>query len=141
MPEALSYEVTNVNLYPVPMDLVFNEPVGLVGRWMGTRGEVAATYARGKVGVRTGRLKASIRMTQDRKAPGRAQQVRIGTGGTGRGYALLHHEGTKPHVITGKRGRFMTFSIRGRRVYTRVVRHPGTRPNHYLTDSLKVFMP
>lgn len=143
MAQMISYSLENIDLYRIPMDVEFNEPAGLVGRWMARRGRIATAYAKGRVGVRTGRLKSSIRMAHDRKAPGRGQQIRIqaGTKTGNRGYALMHHTGTAPHVIRAKAGRTMSFTVRGRRVHTRLVRHPGTRPNHYLTDTFKVFMP
>ena len=136
----LSYSLENIKIYDVPFDITFNQPHGLVGKWMNKRGRVSLAYAKAHAGSRTGHLKASIRLAHDRKAPGRGQQVRIGVPGTGRGYALLHHEGSAPHVITGKRGRMLSFNVRGRRVITKSVRHPGTRANHYLTGSFKVFM-
>jgi len=138
--EIFSYSLENVKIYDIPFDITFNEPHGLVGRWMAKRGRVSLAYAKTHAGVRTGRLKASIRLAHDRKAPGRGQQVRIGVPGNGRGYALLHHVGSAPHVITVKRGRMLAFDVHGRRVLTRTVRHPGTKANHYLTGSFKVFM-
>jgi hypothetical protein len=63
--------------------------------------------------------------------------------------ALIHHEGTRPHVILPTRGKHLVFwsqnaggwsGVVGQRiggvVYARRVMHPGTRPNRYLTDNL-----
>jgi hypothetical protein len=54
--------------------------------------------------------------------------------------ALLHHEGTQPHLIRPRRAPALVFwSTRaGRVISTKLVRHPGTRPNRYLTDALRV---
>lgn len=54
--------------------------------------------------------------------------------------ALIHHEGTRPHVIRPRNARVLTFwSDRGgqpRLVFAHQVNHPGTKPNRYLTDNL-----
>jgi hypothetical protein len=137
----LSYELTNIDINKAAVDFVFNEPHGDVGKWMARRGRVALAEAKARVGVETGKLKAEIKLTHDRKGAGRQQQIRIGTGsGPKRGYALYHHEGTRAHTITAKSGRLLTFNIRGKRVFARVVKHPGTKGNPYLTRSLQVFM-
>lgn len=55
--------------------------------------------------------------------------------------ALLHHEGTRPHEIRPKReGGVLAFEIEGQVVFAAVVHHPGTKPNHYLTDPLETVM-
>lgn len=51
--------------------------------------------------------------------------------------ALLHHEGSVPHIISARKAKSLRFKSRGKIVYAKVVRHPGTRPNRYLTDSLR----
>lgn len=51
--------------------------------------------------------------------------------------ALLHHEGSVPHIIAARKAKSLRFKSRGKIVYAKVVRHPGTRPNRYLTDSLR----
>lgn len=54
--------------------------------------------------------------------------------------ALLHHEGTVPHPIYARRAPFLVFwwERQNRLVVTRSVNHPGTRPNRYLTNALRV---
>lgn len=48
-------------------------------------------------------------------------------------YALIHHEGSRPHVILPRKGRYLVFTGRsGQTVFARRVNHPGTRPNPYL---------
>jgi hypothetical protein len=66
----------------------------------------------------------------------RGQYVKIGSPLS---YALLHHEGTRPHLIRpNPPNRVLRFVSKGTLVMTGLVRHPGTRPNRYLTDSLKL---
>lgn len=54
--------------------------------------------------------------------------------------ALIHHEGTEPHVIAARLAPKLVFywaAAGGVVAFTRV-NHPGTKPNRYLTDSLAV---
>jgi hypothetical protein len=51
-------------------------------------------------------------------------------------YAYVHHQGSKPHIIKGH----LEFPSGGRMVHTRVVHHPGTKPNPYLRNALPAFM-
>lgn len=143
MPFGLDYRLGKVEIYDIPFDTTFNSPHGTVGRWMFRRGAVALGAAKAQVGVRTGALKAAISMEHDRRGPGRQQRIRIGTlqeGNTRRGYAVLHHEGTAPHVIRAKKGRMLYFTVRGRRHTAQMVFHPGTRANKYLTDTFAIFV-
>lgn len=54
--------------------------------------------------------------------------------------ALIHHEGTQPHPIVPVRAPMLVFfSERAGRVVTALrVNHPGTRPNRFLLDALRV---
>lgn len=54
--------------------------------------------------------------------------------------AFLHHEGTPPHVIRARIKPMLVFYWPkvGQVVAFKQVNHPGTKPNRYLTDSLKV---
>jgi hypothetical protein len=116
---------------PRAMDHLLNDPYGPVGRYLFARGRAIMAGAKNQVGVKTGRLKASIHMRQERAPFG--QQIRIGSPLS---YALMHHEGTRPHIITPDRAEVLRFSSRGRIVYARSVRHPGTKPNKFLTNNL-----
>lgn len=116
---------------PRALDFLLNDPYGPVGRYLFARGRAIMAGAKNQVGVKTGRLKASIHMRQERAPFG--QQVRIGSPLS---YALMHHEGTRPHIITPNRAQVLRFTSGGRVIYTHAVKHPGTRPNRYLTDNL-----
>lgn len=113
------------------LDNLLKSPTGPVGRLLHKKGLAVLTAARGQVGVKTGKLKASLHMEHKRNAKG--QYVRVGSPLK---YAYAHHEGTKPHVITPDRKEYLRFSSKGRVVYSRVIMHPGTKPNRYLTDNL-----
>lgn len=114
-------------------DFVLNNPAGMVGRHLANRGRSIVVAAKAQVGVNTGRLKASIHMRHSRDL--RGQYVKIGSN---LNYARIHHEGTKPHLIVANRAQVLRFTAGGRVVYTRAVKHPGTRPNKYLTDNLYI---
>lgn len=60
--------------------------------------------------------------------------------GTEHPVALWHHEGTFAHVIRPRTKPFLVFywAKVGRVVRMRSVNHPGTRPNRFLTDALRV---
>jgi len=114
-------------------DLFFENPSGRVGRYLNRKGRAITVAARAQVGVRTGNLRSSIHMRHFRDS--RGQYVRIGSPLS---YAKMHHEGTPPHLIKPKREEKLRFVSRGVVVYTHLVRHPGTRPNKFLTDNLKL---
>jgi hypothetical protein len=122
---------TTIIFRPRALDFLLNDPYGPVGRHLFARGRIIMAAAKNQVGVKTGRLKASIHMRQERDPLG--QQVRIGSPLS---YALMHHEGTRPHIITPNRSQVLRFTSGGRVIYTHAVKHPGTRPNRYLTDNL-----
>lgn len=116
---------------PRSVDFLLNDPYGPVGRYLYMRGRAIVVAAKGQVGVKTGRLKASIHMRHERDPLG--QVIRIGSPLS---YALMHHEGTRPHIITPNKAQVLRFTSGGRVIYTHAVKHPGTRPNRYLSDNL-----
>ena len=130
-PTRLSFSKPTIIFRRGPLDNLLNSPRGEVGRYLFQRGTRILIAAKSQVGVKTGRLKASINMRQYRSVGGQSLKI-----GSPLSYALIHHEGTKPHIITPDRAEFLRFSSRGRVVYTRIVRHPGTKPNKYLADNL-----
>lgn len=52
-------------------------------------------------------------------------------------HARVHHEGSRPHMIYPRRRNALRFRTMGKVVYASSVRHPGTRPNPYLTRWLR----
>ena len=115
------------------LDFMLNNPSGDVGRYLAKKGRMVQAAAKAQVGVRTGALRASIHMRHLRDS--RGQYLKIGSE---LNYALLHHEGSKPHLIVAKRATVLRFVNRGRVVYAHSVMHPGTKANRYLTDNLKL---
>lgn len=113
---------------------VFRSPVGPVGRYLGSRGQLVKRIAQALAGSRTGALRSSIHTRH--LTDSRGQYIKIGTQGIS--YALMHHEGTRPHMIYPKRASVLRFVKRGQIVYAHSVMHPGTRPNKFLTNALKV---
>jgi hypothetical protein len=124
--------VVKVVFYKPAMDEMLKSPTGMVGRHLAERARRIVIAAKMQAGVKTGKLKASIHMRHLRGGAA-GQYVMVGSN---LHYALLHHEGTKPHIIVPNRASVLRFSSGGRVIYTHAVRHPGTRPNRYLTDNL-----
>lgn len=125
--------MTTVVIRKVELDFMLNNPSGDVGRYLAKKGRIVQAAAKAQVGVRTGALRSSIHMRHLRDS--RGQYLKIGSE---LNYALLHHEGSRPHLIVAKRATVLRFVNRGRVVYAHSVMHPGTKANRYLTDNLKL---
>jgi len=94
--------------------------------------------------VDEGRLRSSLQVKLVRDARGPYVMV-----GTDVEYALAVHEGTKPHRILPRRGRFLVFPASGSpgkghgsrnsspMIFARVVNHPGTKPRPFLRNALQ----
>lgn len=118
---------------PAGMRYVLRGEGGPVWNDIQKRTRRANTFAKAQVGKDTRALYRSI-----------SYRVSVGSRGGVTGVvtannkiALMHHNGTKPHIITSRKNSAMRFKSRGKIVYAKVVRHPGTKPNRYLTDSLR----
>lgn len=114
------------------LDYVLNNPEGMVGRYLARRGKELQAMAKAQVGVRTGALRASIHMRHMRDP--RGQYIMVGSR---LNYALMHHEGTKPHLIVANNAKVLRFTKGSSIVYAHSVMHPGTKANRYLTDNLR----
>ena len=108
-----------------------NDPKGDIGNYLRKRAIKLQGLARRQVGVKTGALKKSINYRVVRDGKGL-----VATVGSNNRIALMHHNGTKAHIIRPRRAQTLRFYSRGRIVYSKLVFHPGTRPNRYLTDNL-----
>lgn len=117
---------------PVEWPRMTTSNTGLVGEDARKRAETARMYAMKQVGKRTGHLAASIHVLTQSGSNGPSATV-----GSDDRIALLHHNGTRPHIELAAHGHLLRFSIRGRVVYARKVVNPGTKPNRYLTDNLR----
>lgn len=138
-----------VEIDPVALADFMRSPAGPVFREMVLAGELVKVEAKRLVGVyrprpyegrarqrrRPGTLRDSIvkRVGIERDMP----VVYVGSADK---IALLHHEGTVPHTIVPRTAPLLVFwwDRAGRVVYRRRVSHPGTRPNRYLTNALRV---
>lgn len=124
--------MARVTFYEGPLDLLLRNPVGTVGRYMKARGMKIVAKAKAQAGIKTGALRASIHMRHKRNP--RFQYIEVVAKTK---YAYMHHEGTKPHIITPSRRTVLRFMAKGVLIRTLLVNHPGTRPNRYLSDQLK----
>jgi len=115
------------------IDFVVNSPRGPVGKYIRRKAIMIKIAARAQVGVNTGALRSSIHLRHKRDIRGQYIQV-----GSNLPYARMHHEGTRPHVIVPNKGRALRFFVKGAVVFTHRVMHPGTRPNRYLSDQLRL---
>lgn len=123
--------MAKVTFYDAEMDWLLNNPSGTVGRWLSSLGRDIKRLAKAKVGVRTGALRASIHMRHFRDP--RGQYITVGSDLR---YALLHHEGSRPHVITPSRAKLLVFASKGQIIRAHRVAHPGTRANRYLLEPM-----
>jgi hypothetical protein len=106
-------------------------PRGPVSLMLLQKGRRLNTLARHQAGFASGRLYRSMGYAVK---PYRASlMVEVGSPVK---YALLHHEGTRPHAIYPRKAKMLRFARYGRINYRARVFHPGTRANHYLTDNL-----
>jgi hypothetical protein len=121
-------------IYKPILNFELNSSRGIVGRHLHRTANRITQLAKLQVGKKTGRLRASIRFEHITRSP---LGPRVKVGGYTR-YALMHHEGTKPHIITpNKPGGNLIFMKGSRVIVSKIVRHPGTRPNRYLTTPMK----
>jgi len=115
--------------------LVFESENGLVGRDLNQRALRVQEAARAQVGVRTGELQRSIKRTWTRRN-GKTLSVSVGSNAR---HAAVHHEGSEPHVIRARYAKALRYEGNGGEiVFAKAVNHPGTDPNRYLTDNLRL---
>jgi len=131
----ISIELKRVRIYKHKLRVELNTPAGELWRELEKRAKVAQAGAKVQVGVQTGALQKSIYKRHLGNATG--QYIVIGSS---KRYALAHHEGTRPHVITASPGGKLKFVKNGKQIFTSQVRHPGTKPNPYLRNQLKHFV-
>lgn len=138
---------TYVKLDPVKLAELLRGPNGPVFRRLIEDGELVKIEAKRLVGV-------SQPDPIPRKKPRRPGTMRDGIVkrfadvngdavvmvGSNDPAALYHHEGTQPHTIRASRAPMLVFywPKAGRVMVVRQVQHPGTRPNRFLTNALRV---
>lgn len=59
-----------------------------------------------------------------------------------RGYAIIVHDGSKPHEIRPRPPtRRLKFKVGGKTIYAVKVNHPGTQPDPFLMRWIEILMP
>ena len=132
----MEFKLKDVKLYPDKMFELLNAPSGrsgTLGKTLSQRAKVMHAMAKAKVGKKNGELSNSIYLKHYATKTG--QSIRMGSY---KKYALLHHEGTRPHIINSQQGKKLRFTARAQVQYATAVRHPGTRANRYLYHPMKV---
>lgn len=121
---------------------VLNRPVyehfigfqGPVGRDFERRNRTLVFRAKQTAGVDTGELRGDIRVLTRRKTrSGLSAEI-----GSRVQHAMVHHVGSRPHIIRPRRpGGVLRFTVGGIVYFRSFVRHPGTRPNYFLSSWLR----
>jgi hypothetical protein len=110
---------------------ITKNPNGMVGDHLRKMGRKLVVLAKRDVGVDTGQLRRSLYYKVVLGSSGLMLEV-----GSNDPIALMHHEGTRPHMIYPQRSRALHFRQGGTMVFARQVRHPGTKANPYLSKHL-----
>lgn len=132
---AFDFEVRDIQLHERELFSLLESSRGQTRMFARSIAEEIMVEAKTRVGVRTGRLQRSIKVTRYQLPPG-GYLV-----GSNRPYALVHHEGAQPHIIRPtKPGGLLVFNVKGRTVKTTVVKHPGHAGRKYLTGSMSTVM-
>jgi hypothetical protein len=144
-----TYNGTNFHMviYGAVMDEILRSPAGPSVRLMMRRGERLQELAKQQVrlghihgGSGAGNLRDSIHVRL--LATDGGGNMPIVWVGSQHPIALIHHEGTKPHMIRPVRTKALRWpgvSASGWR-YATYVHHPGTAPNRYLSDNIPAAM-
>jgi hypothetical protein len=129
----------SIKVFDARLQTFLNSRIAPVGRHLHKKGKLVERAAKRQVGVDTGALRKSIHMRHFVGATG--QYVKITASAP---HALMHHEGTRPHIIAPKnlqKTPVLRFTGKtGASIHARIVRHPGTKPNRYLTDNLRLVL-
>jgi hypothetical protein len=128
---------TRITIYDQQLNLFLNTPAyaGEDNLWKYIDRRLNRTIIRAKrsVGVRSGALRDSIYSTHTGSPTGQRGAVIAPLS-----YALAHHRGTKPHIIKASSAPKLVFMSGSRLIRTPIVKHPGTRPNRFLSKHLDV---
>lgn len=120
-----------ITWYDSVIDHMLRAPTGTVGRYIDRKGVSTERLAVAQVGKETYDLVRSI----SRKTESAPYGVKVTISAWDR-KAMMHHEGTRPHIIRPRNAKVLRFKVGGKVVYASLVRHPGTKPNRFLTDNL-----
>lgn len=119
----------------------FQTPGGMVGRWLKYQGGRVAVVSKTHVSKGgSGKLARSIKAGKVTKLSPFLLQIDVSATAKRKGmsysYALVHHQGAKPHAILAKPGSALHWGgARGPTVVS--VMHPGSKGSKYLVKGLK----
>lgn len=129
-----SITVQKLIIYKPILNFELNNRYGMVGQHLHGIANRILQDAKRQVGVKSGHLRKSLHIQHIDGS--RGQSVKIGSDVS---YALAHHEGTRPHLITpNPPNTVLRFRSGAKIINTSLVRHPGTKANRYLSDQLRV---
>jgi hypothetical protein len=131
----IEFSVVSIRINQRTTHAFLNTNAGPLWDALERRATLVQKLAKGRVGVKTGALRASIYKRHLGNSTG--QYIVIGSD---RKYAKDHHQGTRAHQIFASPGGKLSFVANGRRIVTNKVNHPGTKPNPYLTTFLPLFV-
>lgn len=121
-------------------------PNGETGRYLTKVGtqltRESQQVARERIRSRSGRYLAGFKSTTVATARGlRLQVTNSARSRDGYNYARGLERGTRPHIIRPRRARVLTFvAASGQRVYTTMVRHPGTKAYRIMETAMRRVM-
>lgn len=126
----------------IPEYQEFQSPTGMTGRWLAKEAQKVAHIARleapkpGSSPYATGETAGSI--VAGRPRVGRSGPVVDVSSVTD--HAQYVHDPTPPHFIRPRRKTLLKFFSPGRAqmIYTKIVRHPGTKGNPFLLRALQI---
>jgi hypothetical protein len=130
---------TRIKIYDQTLHMFLNTPDSGQGdknnlwKYIDRRLNRTIIRARRDVGVKSGALRASIYSTHRGNSTGQYGEVIAPLS-----YALAHHNGTRPHIIQPSKAPQLVFMSGSRLIRTPIVKHPGTRPNRFLSKNLDV---
>lgn len=126
------YYFSKLTLFPTEMDKLLNQETTGVGFHLNRIATRIKALAIAQVGKESGGLAKSIRWEYERVALGQARRIYAD-----HKLAMIHHEGTRPHLIDPPSEKLLKFVPRGGHVvFSHQVMHPGTPANRFLSDQL-----
>lgn len=131
--------MAQVTIYKAELRRFLNTPhedKKTLWKWLEEKGDEAVLGAKRKVGVKTGALQRSIHKRHLGNFTGQYLWI-----GSEKHYAEIHHNGSRPHLITpNPPNKVLSFTKGSRLIRTSKVMHPGTKPNPYLSSQLRHFV-
>lgn len=93
--------------------------------------------AKQRAPVDTGNMRNSIRQEPVQVSGSRVTGVVLSAAD----YSMYVHEGTRPHIIRPRVAKALAFTIGGRQVFAKSVRHPGTKARPFLRNAIEATAP